>query len=304
MLYNTTANPYNWRDPYQGGVDPIGEFASQAGSPPTDSQFSLPIQGQTSFFNFHSPYVHQWNLTLEQQLPLQSLLRVTYVGNKGTHLQWTRDANAPVRQAGPSSMWASTQARRPYNPDYGYITGLFWDGYNEYEGLQVSLEHRFNRGLSANVHFNHSRDFDSNSDGQEYIATGIQNPYDLREEYGPSDLDLPNNFVASFVYDLPIPSTGNHFADYFVRGYQLNGILSVHSASPFSVYSTVDNELTTEGYQRASLSGIRTSPTEVPSFPSAPSITLRRIRRVTRPMMIPTSPAAIACAARVTLTSI
>ena len=255
VLYNTPANPYSWRDPYQGGTDPVAAFAAQANNPPTNSQFSLPIQGQTAFFGFHSPYVQQWNLTFEQQLPLQTLFRVTYVGNKGTHLQWTRDANAPVRQAGPSSTWASTQARRPYNPGFGYITGLFWDGYNEYQGVQVSLEHRFNHGLSTTVNFNHSRDFDSNSDGQEYIATGIQNPYNLRQEYGPSDLDIPNNFVASFVYDLPIPSTGHRLADLFVRGYQVNGIISVHSAPPFSVYSTIDNELTTQGYQRDKLIG-------------------------------------------------
>ncbi len=278
VLYNVNdpatstvpVNPYNWRDPYQGGVDPVGAFASQANNPPSNAQFSLPIQGQTAFFNFHSPYVQQWNLTLEQQLPLQTLLRVTYVGNKGTHLQWTRDANAPQRQAGPSSTWASTQARRPYNPGFGYITGLFWDGYNEYQGVQVSLEHRFNRGLSTTVNFNHSRDFDSNSDGQEFIATGIQNPYNLRQEYGPSDLDIPNNFVASFVYDLPIPSTGNHLADAFVRGYQLNGIVSIHSAPPFSVYSTTDNELTTEGYQRDKLIGNPNLTNRGPNLPFSP----------------------------------
>ena len=255
VLYNDPNNLYNWRDPYKGGVDPVAAFASQANNPGPNAQFSLPIQGQTAFFNFHMPYVQQWNLTLEQQLPTETLLRITYLGNKGTHLQWTRDANAPVRQAGPSANWASTQARRPYNPGFGYITGLFWDGYNEYQGIQVSIEHRFHKGLSTTLNFNHSRDFDSNSDGQEYIATGIQDPYNLRAEYGPSDLDIPNNFVGSFVYDLPIPSTGHKVLDLFVRGYQVNGIVSVHSAPPFSIYSTADNELTTEGYQRDKMIG-------------------------------------------------
>ena len=255
VLYNSNSLLYNWRDPYQGGPDPVAQFAQQANNPGPNAKFSTPIAGELAFVNFHMPYIQQWNLTVEQQLPLQTLFRVTYVGSKGTHLQWTRDANAPMRQAGPSSTWASTQARRPYNPGFSYINGLFWDGYSEYQSLQVSLEHRFSHGLSTNVNFNHSRTFDSNSDGQEYIATGVQDPYNLRRDYGPSDFDIPNNFVGSFVYELPIPSTGNHLADMFVRGYQINGIVSIHSAPPFSIYSRFDNELTTEGYQRDALAG-------------------------------------------------
>ena len=255
QLYNDAGKLYNWRDPYQGGVDPVAVFAKQANNPGRDAQFFAPLQGELQFINFHVPYVAQWNLTVEQQLPMRNLLRITYVGSKATHLQWARDSNAPQRQAGPSAQWASEQARRPLNPSFSYIHGLFWDGYSEYQSIQVSLERRFRQGLSVNLNYNHSRNFDSNSDGAEYINIGVQNPYDVSSEYGPSDLDIPNNFTGSFVWELPIPSTGNRFADLFVRGYQLNSIFSVHSAPPFSVYSVYDNELTTQPYQRAKLVG-------------------------------------------------
>jgi len=201
------------------------------------------------------PYIQQWNLTVEQQLPGQTLFRMTYVGSKGTHLQWTRDANAPIRPSGPSSTWAPAEQRRPYAPNFSYINGIFWDGYSEYQSIQANLEHRFSHGLSTVLNFSHSRAFDSNSDGQEFIATGVQNAYNLRGEYGPSDFDIPNNFVGSVVYELPIPSTHNHVADLFVRGWQTNGIISVHSAPPFSIYSVRDNELTTANYQRDKLVG-------------------------------------------------
>ena len=253
QLFNDPANLYNWRDPYKGATDPVAVFASQANNPGKNAQFFGPLQGELQFINFHIPYVAQWNLTVEQQLPLQTLFRVTYVGSKGTHLQWARDSNAPRRQAGPSANWASAQARRPLNPSFGYIHGLYWDGYSEYQSIQVSLDHRFNKGLSLNLNFSHSRTFDSNSDGAEYINVGVQDPYNVRAEYGPSDLDIPNNFVGSVVYELPIPSTGNRVADLFVRGYQLNSIFSLHSAPPFSVYSVYDNELTTQPYQRDKL---------------------------------------------------
>jgi hypothetical protein len=177
--------------------------------------------------------------------------RITYVGSKGTHLQWTRDLNAPQRQAGPSANWASEQDRTPLNPYYGYINGLNWDGYSSYEAVQFNLDHRFSHGLSTTLNYSHSRSFDSNSDGQEFIATGIQNPYNLRLEYGPSDFDVPNNFEASVLYVLPFPSTHNRVADLFVRGWQTNAIISVHSGQPYSIYVPCDCELNAESYQRA-----------------------------------------------------
>ena len=251
QLNNSTTNPYSWRDPYRGGVDLVGAFAAQANNPGRNAQFTTPIQGELTFVNFHMPYIQQWNLTLEQQLPLNTVGRISYVGSKGTHLLWTRDINAPQRQAGPSANWADKQTRTPYNPYYGFINGLNWDGYSSYEGLQFNLEHRFSHGLSTTLNYAYSRSFDSNSDGQEFIATGIQDPYNLKLEYGPSDFDVPDNFEGSVVYDLPIPSTHSRVADEFVRGWQLNSILSVHSGQPYSIYVPCDCELTNESYERA-----------------------------------------------------
>ncbi len=54
---------------------------------------------------------------------------------------------------------------------------------------------------------------------------------------GLSDFDLPNNFIASLVWELPIPSTHNRFLDGVVRGWQLNGIFSIRSGTPITIYS-------------------------------------------------------------------
>jgi len=247
----TPLTPFSWSNPYNGGTQPVQTFESRGGNPTSNVAFSEPVTGELTYINFHMPYNQQWNLTLEQQLPFNTVGRITYIGAKGTHLQWTRDANTPQRYPGPSADWPSEQARSPYNPYYGYINGLYWDGYSSYEGVQFNLEHRFSRGLSTTLNYSHSRSFDSNSDGQEFIATGVQNPYNLRLEYGPSDFDVPNNFEGSVLYVLPIPSTHNRFGDIFVRGWQVNAILSMHSGQPYSYYVTCDCELNANSYQRA-----------------------------------------------------
>lgn len=256
LVTNTTVNPLSWQNPYNGAPDPVQAFVSKGTNIGTGATFTTDLAGELSFENFHVPYIQQYNLTIERQLPGNSVARITYVGSKGTHLEWTRDANTPVKQTGPISTWASAEARRPMAPYFGYVNGLYWDGWSNYNGLQLSFEHRFSHGLSALANYERSRAMDSNSDSMEFISHGIQNPYNLPGEYGPAEYDVPNNFVASFVYLLPIPSTHNRLLDQVVGGWQVNGIVSVHSETPYSIFITEDNELNTENYQRAKLTGV------------------------------------------------
>lgn len=249
------AVPLPWENPYNGAPDPVEAFVAKGTNLGSSATFTPDIAGELTYEGFHMPYIQQWNLTVERQLPWNSLARITYVGSKGTHLEWTRDANTPVKGTGPISTWKTPDARRPLAPYFSYINGLYWDGWSNYNGLQLSFEHRFSHGLSALVNYEHSRAMDSNSDSMEFISHGIQNPYNLPGEYGPAEYDVPDNFVASFVYQLPIPSTHNAFLDQVVRGWQVNGIVSVHSETPYSVFITEDNEKNTENYQRAKLTG-------------------------------------------------
>jgi hypothetical protein len=256
FLNNNPTNLSKWEDPYNGQPDPLETFVNNGNNDGPSATFGTDIAGELSFEGFHMPYIQEWNLTLEHQLPWNSLMRVTYVGNKGTHLNWTRDANTPIKGTGPINTWLSPEARRPLAPYFSYIHGLYWDGWSNYNGLQLSFEHRFSHGLSALVNYEHSRAMDSNSDSMEFISHGIQNPYDLPGEYGPAEYDVPNNFIASFAYIVPVPRTHSVVLDQIVRGWQVNGIVSIHSETPYSIFIGRDNELNTENYQRAKLTGI------------------------------------------------
>jgi outer membrane receptor protein involved in Fe transport len=251
----TTSPILKWEDPYNGQPDPIETFVNKGSNQGPDATFGTDIAGELSFESFHMPSIQSWNLSVEHQLPWNSLLRVSYVGNKGSHLEWTRDANTPIKATGPVGSWAPPDARRPLAPYFSYIHGLYWDGRSNYNGLQLSFEHRFSHGLSSTVNYVRSRAMDTNSDSMEFIYHGIQNPYNLSIEYGPAEFDVPNNFTASFVYLLPIPSTHNRVLDQVVRGWQINGIVVAHSEAPYSIFITEDREQNTENYQRAQLTG-------------------------------------------------
>jgi hypothetical protein len=61
------------------------------------------------------------------------------------------------------------------------------------------------------------------------------NPYNLRAEYGDSDLNAPNRFVASANYQLPFTTSGK--LKPLVQGWQLNAIVQYFDGLPFSVTS-------------------------------------------------------------------
>ena len=94
-----------------------------------------------------------------------------------------------------------------------------------------------------------------------------QNPYDLRADKGPAATDLPQIFSAAFVYDLPFGkgkrfSSGNSIVDYAIGGWNINGVLQLHSGQPFDVGSGKDIANTGNyhygngyGYERANIVG-------------------------------------------------
>ena len=60
--------------------------------------------------NRRNPYHQQWNFTLEQEIIANTAVRVSYVGNKGTHLERLFNLNDPPPAPG------AVQPRRPYQP--------------------------------------------------------------------------------------------------------------------------------------------------------------------------------------------
>ncbi len=99
---------------------------------------------------------NQWNLTFERQLPANLGVRLSYVGNRTSHLPfYNYNINLPaVQQLG------AIQPRRPYQPwaDILMLKGagdstihqLQLEGLKRYSnGVSVQLEYSWNRSLHA-----------------------------------------------------------------------------------------------------------------------------------------------------------
>jgi hypothetical protein len=139
-------------------------------------------------------YAQQWNFTVERQLPLNALLSLAYVGNKGTRLpsqmspinvlnpslvgtygshltdQFAADTVSLDGVSQPYAGWAQqlltygncqptvAQALAPFPQYCGGITGLNENlGSSTYHSFQLKLEKRYSNGLYTLFNYTHSK---------------------------------------------------------------------------------------------------------------------------------------------------
>ena len=199
--------------------------------------------------------VQQFSINVQRQLADNLVGDIGYVGTRGDRLFRTVNNNQPL--PGPGAV----QGRRPY-PQYAAMNTLTSSGESHYDGLEARLEKRFSKGLSflASYTLSRSRDHASGSGGTS--DSGVpQNNRDLDAEWGPSVFDVPQRFVLSSIYELPIGpgrrfwSGGSGLVGTLIEGWQVNGILTLQGGQPFTPVLAVDNSNTGQFQDRPNLIG-------------------------------------------------
>jgi Carboxypeptidase regulatory-like domain/TonB dependent receptor len=214
---------------------------------PLSQGTSIPVTGPTPFNQvtwfadpyLKRPYADQWNLGVQQQIGTHTVLTANYVGSHGGRLDLGPYANTINPATG----------KKPFD----FITPTPWDysgGRSHYNALQVSLDGKQWRGLTYLVSYTWSKSVDIGCTGWYGVeGCGIQNPYDVNADKGPSAIDIPQIFSAAWVYRLPFGSgqrfsTSNKIVDYIIGGWAFNGILTLTSGQPFDVGIGGDQALT------------------------------------------------------------
>ena len=198
--------------------------------------------------NIRPAVSNQWNLTLQQQLTSSMTVSASYVGQRATHLMvpmpYFQDVLNSNGTVSPTEYLAGNQALLS---EIGQISGTASIGNQSYNGLQLSLQKRLTSGLQFVVNYTYSKCMTNN---QGYYGQGgqagqsnwyYQNIYDAAAEWGPCDYDATHNFVTNVVYDLPFGRNRtfgkdmNKALDAVVGGWELGGILSLHTGFPLTI---------------------------------------------------------------------
>ena len=173
---------------------------------------------------------YQWNFTVEHEVAPSLGIRVSYVGNRSTHLPWY---NYPInlsRQQIPGTI----QSNRPYQP-WADISMLATGGDSTMNELQLEATKRYSSGLTFQLEYA----WTSSLDNTPTVGAG-QDPYNISADRGYTDGVRRHVFTAAYSYELPF-GKGKHFltnasglTNALVGGWQLAGITYLRTGTPFS----------------------------------------------------------------------
>ncbi len=227
--------------------------------------------------NGQVPTVYSFSLGIQREILHETTLDVAYVGTQGRHLVTARDLNTipygttftaaaqdpsqfsggvvpnvepnlppEYAAAGYNFSGRYSYAQNYLSPykGYGQMEYYKFDGTSNYNGLQVSVQRRFAKGLTFGGVYTWSKTLTTSSADESFV-----DPFNPRKySYGVASYDRPSVGAINYVYDLPgVAKRFNapHWVGYITDGYQLSGLANMMSGQPVrnSLYSPA-NQLT------------------------------------------------------------
>ncbi len=195
-----------------------------------------------------TPSMLNYTLGVQRDVGRGTVLDVSYVGNVGRHLQVSKNLNSVpygarylLQNADPSNPSTPLLDNffRPY-PGWANITYNEFSATSNYNSGQITVNRRFNKGLSISGAYTYSKAMgytDSDGDGvARYRPLRVWN-------YGRLGFDQTHIFVVNYICDVPSGSRimPNAAGRLILDRWQISGITTFASGQPSGVgFSTVD----------------------------------------------------------------
>jgi outer membrane receptor protein involved in Fe transport len=181
--------------------------------------------------HFRSSYMHQYNLTVQQDLA-GNVLTASYVGVLGRLLAAEINVNQPAQ---PNDL-VNVNPLRPYyaqHPNLGDVSMMRTVGNSVYSAFQFAVERRFKNGLTVNGNYVLGHLLDD-------IGGGVFQNQIRKFEWGNGALDIRHRIVGTGNYELPFGRKSSGTAKKLIDGWQLNLIQMWETGLPFSVSNSTD----------------------------------------------------------------
>ncbi len=210
--------------------------------------------------NLRNPQVQQRSLGIERELMNNMVLKVTYVGTKGTYLLRTRPLNLLANPPAAATSYTDEIARLAqftsavaglnasnlassdrYDPRYNAVNYVESSANSEYNALQVELQKRFSSHFFANAAYTWSHSIDDSSDVLAVLqndSPAQQNPNDNHNNRGDSQFDLRHTLVVTNTWEMPFfLKANNRLVRGMLGGWAMAGISSYHSGFPVNIFA-------------------------------------------------------------------
>ena len=274
------ANPYNDVAGNGSEANPFPFTTPAAGS--TINWPTYAFLGISSFSpRYNVPYTYNFNLNIQRAIGGNMVAQIGYVGSISHRLASWAEGD-PITPAGHTACLTDPLCFNypayihDFNPQYtaqpaivpgseggGYVgNGIPWytsvgeqfsEGGSNYHSLQMSLVRSPSHGLQFTLAYTYSHALD---DGSGYESTTgsagrVRNYVPGYEylNYGSSDFDARQRFVASYLYTVPVAGflKTNVIARMLLSGWGVSGVSAFQTGFPVGINNGVDNSLWCDG---------------------------------------------------------
>ena len=247
---------------------PVGSqvsFANPYVALPSQEQFptfvnGISLAGQVFDRNLSTPYLQQYNASVQFELSRDMLIEAAYVGTRGLNLIRSVGINQ-ARLASPqrpiinavngrvittnTADATNVSLRAPYQGvEVGGFLQIQTTAQSTYNSLQLSFIRRMSGGLQFLTAYTFARSIDNSSgtnggsaDAVRDTAIVLGNQLDNRANRGLSDFDRTHRFVTSYLWELPRPAFARKstLGRLLFSNWQIGGIITAMSGLPIDV---------------------------------------------------------------------
>lgn len=191
--------------------------------------------------DFRPPQMTQWSFSVDRQLSNDTGLRISYIGNKSSHMPWAPDLNQMQSDTRFFSQRPNTD--RPF-PNWGLIFSRDAGANTNYHSFQAEVNRRFSKGLSFTSAYTWAKALGDNAGpnpGSFAGETGggrVTNSYNRAGDRGDIYAFRRHRALLNLVYELPFGkgrqfmSKANRLTDTVLGGWQISSIVALQSG-PF-----------------------------------------------------------------------
>jgi hypothetical protein len=206
----------------------------------------LPFGGGGVYFvdpHLRTPYVYQYNLSVQRELMRNTTLEVSYIGSDSHKLTGLKDANPYVRSTGSRLFNTAAPGGFSYLAEFDNV------GQANYNSLAVGLTGRFHEtkagGLQYQISYTHGKSMDNTSGFR--LASSTVPAYNFNQFRSVSNFDIPNFLSISGNWEVPFAKMWSSGPKRLTRGWMITPIITYASGTPLNITAGLSQSGTKPG---------------------------------------------------------
>jgi hypothetical protein len=213
-----------------------------------DAGTGLAVQKRSEFIDYNAkqPYIGQYYLNYQHELPGGLLADLGYIGSRGYNLPFYGDPNSVPAQQTSDGQWQIIPGATLRYPDWGRVRTRINAAHSWYNGLILKINRQFRNNLMFQGSYTLSKSTDEFSGGLSGNSDFVGNNGSAQDwwcvpcEKGRSSFDIRHVFIFNGTYLLPFAQDAHGMKGALGSGWQVSAILNATSGVPFQPFLGFD----------------------------------------------------------------